>query len=335
VLTGPSVQAAVVLNVALGLALMVVVCVMMARHFGPGPAAVTGWLLATDPLSLVYHHLTLTETLFACLLLAIVWRVSAPAGLEWKASAGTGIVLGITTLCRPIALLLPPAFLAIFVTHIRCAPWRRLAVALAVLHVTYAAVVGVWVLRNVVLFGQPVVTSVGGQNMYFHRAAYVEAERTGVNVDLLREQWMRDFEERSRTWTEGEKREWLAAESRRVIGAHPGAYLQTYLAGLQRMFGPEVFDSFNLLGITPASSSAQMWRAVSWAHVIVLYGLMIAGVLRGRRFARGRPFIVAVAVVTGYFLLISGPEVYARFRMPLMPLFAMVAGMAATSSRQR
>jgi len=334
-MTGPDVRAAVVLNVVLGLALLGAVCLLMARHFGAAAAAVSGWLLAVDPLSLVYHHLALTETLFACLLTAIVWRASGPSAVEWRTAAGAGVALGLATLCRPIALLLPPAIGAVLGTHVRRTPWRHVAVALVVLHVTYAAVVGMWVLRNVMVFGQPVVTSVGTMNLYFHRAAYVEGQRTGQNVDLLREQWMRDFEERSRSWTEAEKQAWLAAESRRVISEHPGAYLRTYLAALAVMFGPEVYDSFNLLGIAPASAAAGRWRVASWIHLALVYALAAVGVLRGWRLPRGRAFVVAVAATTAYFLLIGGPEVYARFRMPLMPLFVMIAGLAVASGRSR
>jgi hypothetical protein len=60
---------------------------------------------------------------------------------------------------------------------------------------------------------------------------------------------------------------------------------------------------------------------------VFLAGLL-ACVIRGLRAFRDparRPLLLAAVGVCVYFLLVSGPEYYGRFRVPVLPFLALIA----------
>lgn len=334
-LTGPSLLAASILNVILGLGTIALVCRLMADRFGARAATATGLLLATDPLSLVYHSLILTETTFALLLVCGIWLLTHERAHTWRRAAAIGVLLGAAALCRPIGLFLPLALLPVFAIRWTRASPGRLAGGYAALNLVYAGVVGVWLVRNLMVFGAPVLTSLGGVNLYFHRAAYVEAERRAADVEGVRDEWQREFDMRSGSWSEREKMAWLQAEGRTIIAHDLRLYAKAYAKSLIRMMGPETYDTFRAGLIAPGSRAARVHLIASWLHLAVCYGLVALGVARGWRTPEGRTLVGVVTVVVAYFVLIGGPEVYARFRMPLMPPLAMIGGLAFTGRTTR
>ncbi len=99
------------------------------------------------------------------------------------------------------------------------------------------------------------------------------------------------------------------------------------------MAGPEQHEIFKLLGV--ARGSAAGWAIVIFGalHLAGLYGCVMLGLVRHGTNARAWPMAVAVVTVTLYLLAIGGPEMYPRFRMPLMPMLAALAGLAFMDER--
>jgi hypothetical protein len=96
------------------------------------------------------------------------------------------------------------------------------------------------------------------------------------------------------------------------------------LAGMARMLSPEAIVLPRLLNVDTAGA---LWRALysaQWVQLAIVYALAAYGTIRaGRR----SPWSVAVPLaVIAYFLVIGGPEMYPRFRVPLMPFFCLLAG---------
>jgi uncharacterized RDD family membrane protein YckC len=94
------------------------------------------------------------------------------------------------------------------------------------------------------------------------------------------------------------------------------------------MLGPETYDTREAWRLRGDDALARGYVAISWAHLTLAYTLAIAGIVRGARSRSARHLTLVVVLTFGYFLIISGPEVYARFRMPLMPLVAALGGLA-------
>ncbi len=123
-----------------------------------------GWLAAVNPLIVFFTGYLLTESLFIALMLLALWLgtrwVRRPS--VWVAFA-TGVVWGLTSLARPLALLLPVV--------VSLWAWRPLGRAvgggarlaqIALLGLGLVSSVGPWTLRNALVFHALVPISTNG-----------------------------------------------------------------------------------------------------------------------------------------------------------------------------
>ena len=111
-----------------------------------------------------------------------------------------------------------------------------------------------------------------------------------------------------------------------MILEHPWIYLSNSLrAALPLLFAP-LRSSIDLqLGLSERGSSLLHWGQAAGRGLIPLLLQKTSG-----------PTLVLVLVVGIYFLVVcAGPEAYARFRVPLMPFLAALAGWGAATLRYR
>lgn len=143
---------------------IVLTFVLARRLFDTAAAGGAAIVLALDPASVVYACLLQPETLFTLILVAaaLAWRTALLGSA--RAAAVTGVLLGFATLTRPIAVFSPLALLL--------APWlsaaftkaRRPAVAAALL-VPFLSLAGGWTVRNWLVAGAPVLSTIEGTNL--------------------------------------------------------------------------------------------------------------------------------------------------------------------------
>lgn len=327
--SGGRARIAAMVNLVLGLVTFAAVVWVVARRFGPTPAGLTAWLLATDVTSLTFHALVLTETPFAGLLLLAIVLLTRERPLGGRQAAMAGLCLGAAALCRPIGVLLAPAFLPVFLLRRRWDGRRGVWAAFGICTFAAAAVMSVWVGRNVVTFGEARLASIGGVNLYLHRAAYVEARRTGVPVEAARARLEAEFEQQTRGLTDAGRNRWLETTGLGQIVEHPIDYGVEHLKGVARMAGPERDQVFDLLAFQRHGSLALALRWWGGAHLAVVYVCIMFAVIR-----RERPLLPWTAVAAfAYIALVGGPEMSARFRMPLMPILTAAAGLALYDDR--
>ena len=124
-----------------------------------------------------------------------------------------------------------------------------------------------------------------------------------------------------------EKVAWLNSKAQAVILAHPKEYVQVYLDGLVSMFGPERDSIFYLLGVSPESNVGWVLLLIGWTQLLALYTLALTGVILAWRDPQLRHAEIVLLNFVLYFVAVAGPEVYARFRAPLMPFLAVLAGL--------
>jgi hypothetical protein len=184
-------------------------------------------------------------------------------------------------------------------------------------------IVGAWMVRNYRAAGTATVSSVVATNMYFHRAAYIEAYRQHRRVEDLRDEWEREFQQRSSAWTEGQRVAWMNGHGRGLVLAHPLVYALVALRGAARMLTPDRIVLSSLLG-GEAAPAFRVLHAAAWMQIAIVYVLAVMGVARMWRVS---PLRVAVPLAPiAYFLVVGGPEMYPRFRVPLMPFVCVLAG---------
>lgn len=326
-LSGGSVEAAILLGIAASVATVLLVVKLTTRLFGPEAGVWAGLCLALDLTSAAYANQLLTEAIFTLLLMASVGVLTRRGGSDVLAAVESGVLSGLAALCRPIALL---ASLALW----PAAMWRARRRSLFVLLVAVAAsalLIAGWAWRNAQVAGVTTVSSIAAMNAYFHRAASVQAYLTHQRVEDVRADWEREFGERAASWTEIEKIAWLSAHGGALMLDHPAVYLLVWSRGVVHMLQPDRVVLPRLLGLDANGAS---WRVVYWLAWIQLVGLYLFA-LRGIAISL-RSNVLATTVplaLLAYFIVISGPEMYSRFRVPFMPAVCMLAGVGMSGGR--
>ena len=108
-----------------------------------------------------------------------------------------------------------------------------------------------------------------------------------------------------------------------ILLGHPLVTAKITVKGLATMLvgpGNRLFKGF--LGEGGWARVAIGW---SFVHLAVVYGLLLFALLKRWRSADVWLLILSLA----YFCCLSaGPEVYSRFRVPIMPIFCVLASLA-------
>jgi len=337
---------------------------LLALKFWPAPVALlAAGLMLADPLSLIYTHLIFSETLFTFTLLVAAWRGtgllqggesggSEAVGRRTRDAWTFGLAMAVTTLVRPITYYaFAPALAGIVVHGRRRRGWgtREAAVVCLLAATPWLAFVEGWRLRNYLATGSPVVASIEGVNLLWYRGAGIVAARDGVSFEEARRRIAANLPDTT-GWPRARIDALYAEQGLRLIWDHPSLFLQVQAYGLFKILaGPGRSDILNLFGGVPYEDSppatvrltGEDWRrwwgaarslplgllAYAMLYLLVLYaGLALA---LGAWIGRGRPVAAPHLLLwwfTVYLLVVAaGPEAYARFRVPVMPLFALYA----------
>ncbi|HEX9368478.1 MAG TPA: hypothetical protein VF921_17740 [Vicinamibacterales bacterium] len=318
---GAGVRAAALAGIALSTLTVLATFRLGILLAGRAAAQWAGLLLATDLTSAAYSTQVLTEPLFTLLLILSFLPLLARRRSSAADAVAAGILSGLAALCRPIAIL---SFAALAPSCLFRAASARQAVRLLLVAATMAGlIVGAWMVRNYRAAGTATVSSVVATNMYFHRAAYIEAYVHHRPVEDLRDEWEREFQQRSSSWTEAERVGWMNEHGRDVVLAHPLLYALVALRGAARMLTPDHLVVSSLLG-GEATPAFRALHAAAWAQIAIVYVFAVVGIARLWRVS---PLRVAVPLAPiAYFLAVGGPEMYPRFRVPLMPFVCVLAG---------
>jgi hypothetical protein len=344
--------------VASGLACLLIAFCVNAR-WGIAAALTSEILVALDIPTLVLSSQVMSESLFTILLLTAA-ILPLLAIRQPKHAAGLAIISGLaasfSVLVRPIGLLLPLCtplpFLIMDTTRT-----RRLAIA-GIAFALPALTVCAWSARNYKVAGYPGLSTVGAVNLYFYRAANVVARERNERLevaqadfaDRIREPFLSVYETHSIDLVRRLNR--LAI---RILLRHPfeifaiTAQSTAYMA-LSPMRAPLAY----LLGIPTGPPSLGLSAgAPSLARVrAVLQGLLESPALTvleafqvlmvaitwigvARALLRWREasteyrmwslYLFGLAVLM--LALAAGGEADVRFRVPAVPLLAVVAGL--------
>jgi 4-amino-4-deoxy-L-arabinose transferase-like glycosyltransferase len=316
----PELAVAIQISLAVGTVLLIW---GMARRLLPASAALTSaCLLALDPLSIHFATLLLSETLFTLLFYSALYCLLVYLrGPGWGQVLTAGLLTGLAILCRPIAVFWPLALLPGFL--LVAWHWRRWQCLghYCVFVIGASAVVAPWIIRNERAGGLAVLTTVKGINLYYHRAAMIVADQQGVSLEdaqrLLKKR-LRQAAERDHL-TPAQEYRLMERWGEEIIAAKPGQYLGKHLWGVGAMF---------LIDPPRASIPGLTLEAGHWLEGIFLtlvYGLGLVGLIWGLCGPKRLHFLL-LALVPAYFAVLSGPEAYDRFRVPVMPAITLLAG---------
>ena len=322
-LSGGSVRIAAVVGALLGSIAAAATYRVALQLVGGEGALAAGLLLAVDASSVAYDVVLLTEGLFTLLVVSSALQLVKRPLLR-RDLVVAALFLGAAILCRPIALLLPVALLPVLM-------WKSNGVVRALLD--YALVnaicglaVALWVARNALVAGVMTFSSVGAANLYLHRAAAVEARIEGRDVDIVRDEWQREWDANGRAASEQAKFTELVRQGWTLIRRHPAIYARAYVDGLKRMAGPDKEAVRQLVSSGRETPVVRWLIGISAVQLLVTYALAVYGLwYEGWKRQRWSAMMIPVTFIA-YFVVTAGPEVYPRFRVPMMPFVLILSG---------
>jgi hypothetical protein len=304
--------------------------------FGPTAAWFASLAVAIDPISIVMPNYLQPEVLFTFALIAgsLCWlRALRYHSYGW--SAGAGLLLGASVLIRPIALYLP-----LFLVPVGWIYRSRWATGLAlsgVFLLTFALPVAGWIVRNYQLTGIPLLSTVQSINLLDYRAAGAVAEDEGLSVAEARRRLGGILEERTQVGMNPAEISRLETElSFETLAHHPMGMVVTGVKGVFRLLAaPGRAELLRLLGAdNPMRIETGLQALLVGVEILVLGVILPSAVWGCYALLRSRKYFELIAVVTviTYFVMASaGLEASSRFRAPIMPYFALLAGCAAAS----
>jgi 4-amino-4-deoxy-L-arabinose transferase-like glycosyltransferase len=361
---GENQPAAILFQVLLSLVTIYLTWRLAWRLWGDQVALSAAALLALDPLSLTYSLKIMTENNFTLfVMVAILAGVNLVTNQRRR--AGWALLLGLTlalaTLTRPLSYYLPiPVILGVMIWG-----WKRrwgarsMAVTALLILLPNLLLIGGWTWRNFRLTGAPVYTSIEGYYTYFWQAANVIAERDGLEIDKVQLQLgmgsggptgrgsgYREAHPETKDWTFEQLCQRWQKEGMEVIKAHPLIFAKVYFAGVARaLLRPGAQQLLEMLGVPLSALNprslvhrplAAGFLIYSYLYLLLLYLGFVLYFIRGRRTDKmdvARFFILGIFL---YVILASGgPSAISRFRIPLMPLFALFSAYQITRTLQR
>ncbi|MCH7754210.1 glycosyltransferase family 39 protein [candidate division KSB1 bacterium] len=327
------------------------------------PAYLAGAIVAVDIPSIVYANSLLTETVFTFLLtlsiLFFVLHFKEPEKISPLLISGA--LMGLSILCRPISAFLPLFIVLLFFIFSKRPKIYLLKRASLYLTLCFV-VVSPWLVRNQFVFGTPILTTMGYNNILHYRAAGVYAVKQGIPLsesqDLLGKKVKSEFQ--------GDKelepikyKKFEAEIGTSIILESLPTYIRNHIRSIFNMLFKPLRSTIDLqLGLSEKGTSLMTWgeknssspmsgllRSTSGLTIAlvflqlisivllwlsVIYGLIISFVKKEQLISS----IILLLIL--YFCIMSGgPEAYARFRVPLIPFLAIAAGVGMIEAFER
>jgi len=323
--TGPSVTAAVTVNVALSLASLWLVHRIALRLTASRLAASVALAIAAfHPNQIAYCALTANETLASFLVLAgtalLLRAREMPGGARAAVLACGGVVFGLGCLVKPQIAVLPTVCLAWFAWRDR-QPRLRLVGSLVLVNAGLALTILPWTVRNYRVFGHVVfIANTGGVNLLIGNSPTA----TGAYPDPEAE---RRFGALLHSFGGDEASIDRAAghEASSYIERHPLHTLALVPVKIWHLYAKD-FEGFSWIGEASSAARARSLaplKILAQLYYVGLIALVGAGLLWPRR-ARPDPLPLVIAVTfTAVYAVYFG---MGRFHFVVMPWFALYAG---------
>lgn len=334
-LTGPSLLALGLFNLASAVLTGWLALLLGRRLFGSEAAARLGLLLlAIYPNAIAYVPLGLTEVFYTALLLLGCWLVIARTpghrGALWL--VGAGLVFGFATLVKAQTLVMVPLLFAIEWLR-RGEIWRRLpglAAQGALVLAVAALTVMPWTLRNHAQLGHWVAVSTnGGFTLLTGNNDSAAGDYTPDDPTVEALMARKDLDEVSRD-----------AEAKHLglawIAAHPDRFLALAPRKLMRLWLPDGEAEWAYQAAAPSYARFELlYRGVRVANQ-AYYALLMLGfaaafvIMTLRRRARGEPWVDwwllpwGVAAYPSLIALVFSGQ--SRFHYPVMPFVCLACG---------
>jgi tetratricopeptide (TPR) repeat protein len=328
---GRDLWAARVFQAILGAGGCVLLLLAGRRFFSTRVGVAAAFLLAVYPPALFFDGLIQKTSLALFLSTLLLWLLacchSRPTWLRW---AVTGVAVGLLVLTRQNALALVPLILVWLWIDLRQRPIRRRLPLVGVWAAGLVLTLLPWAIRNRTVTGQSVLTTPNlGQNFAMGNhpegtGTYLPFKRGRSNAEHEQAEWTKAAEQATgREMSAVEVSDYYLDAAWRYIETSPGAWLR--LMGKKCLMVCNAYEAYDTEDYYVYQEWSPLLRALDrvW-HFGVLCPLAAAGIVLTWSRRRELWLLYAWLVVTA--LAVAVFVVFARYRMPLVPVLMMFAG---------
>lgn len=347
-LTGPQFHGAIVAQNLLNLALCVISFGVCRVSFGRPAGLLAGVLAALDVQNVAQSNLVMSAATYGFMLVMTAWSI----GFAVQRGSGgwgivAGLVLGLTTLIRPTSMFVPGILLVagLIVWGLRRRFDRQVLTLLVIAVIGYAPV-GAWTVRNGVVAGEYVFSTMARFNLLRIYGGFTLARALDVSMDAGRDMLCDELGySRHHIRNEPmppEARRRLREITLRTIRQYPVAFLtEQALRAANVIGGPDKAallvagwpaPNLGLLADPKDTEQADrpsllLWLPLIW-QVLFLAAVYILGLWTIWQMVFQRRFPLFVYVAAGlavYTLALSSGLGDPRMRAPVVPLLIIVA----------
>ncbi|HEY3373876.1 MAG TPA: glycosyltransferase family 39 protein [Candidatus Aquicultor sp.] len=305
---GSAVEVAQASNMILGILTAIAVFMLGSRMYGRLRGAGAAFIVAVSPQLIYYGFRLMSETLYiflqALLLIAIVVILKKDKPSLW-ALAGTGVLFGITYLCRQVVFVLPVILLPIWWLRYKENGYSWMAKTVGMFLVGTMLILGPWVVRNYVTFHEVMFgTTTGPATLWWG-----SLEDKGYSLSLLQIKFRNEHPNMNEVQLSH-----LCSQEAKYNLLHLTRAEILYKIGNRprKLLGfPRNFDDI---------SDPQVFIGISYLTLTVLG---IAGLFMGSRRRYDRILVAWFAVALLAVPLLT--HVVFRYIMPVVPLLALGA----------
>ena len=306
-------------------------------------------LLAVSLESITHTYYLLTETLFTFLFVASIAAFSQTRGrraLIWVAMSAVCMALAILT--RPIALYYP-IFMLLFLAWDQ-RPWHERLQKITLFSVVIILFVGGWMARNAYLIHVPTISTISAKNFLYYNAASLEADRTNQNENAVRKNLENQLYETLQTrQLEENQANVIALQSelaKSILLSDPLRYGFIHLKSDINSLLPDT-DLLEILGIHTGQKGTLdyikqhgLMAGIAYyfdgkfvalfillPFILILCIIYAGSVIAIGKLIQQRKFypLAVLSLPIIYGILLPGSPSNPRFRVPVMPFFAILA----------
>jgi len=307
---------------------------------------VAGVLVLLSPNALFWSVTYMTETVFTCgLVFVFLLMIRVIYGKGWI--GWVGILLGFLTLIRPIGLILILLWALWFFVYILKESGKRAAIkSTVVLSLMSALILLPWFSRNALVHGHFSLSNVSNITFYSYHLAQTLVEGEGISWEAAK--------------AEISQAGGSLSAAPEILLEHPVSFIQVQVRGIVRtLLGTEsgtwlwlisedvavdqgsgfldsllsldlrsIQDAFKRL-IRPENLSEGILLFWGLGYAIIIFILSLIGMWKSvRNGDRRMRSVLVLGMITIIYLCVSpGAAGEARFRVPIEPILAWMAGM--------
>jgi len=336
-------------------------CVLIYRlgeTLWKGGGLICGLLAGVNIGMMTYSHFVLSDSLFLLLFLVVLTLVlEFLRKPRWLTSAMLGTGIGVATLIRPVMVYFPLVlipFLFLYLTFNLNVSWGIGAGKVALCLVLMFGVLLPWMARNHVHYGRYRLTAQAGEHLLQYIVPFTWQYSKGIPFIEGMKRANLAFDKEAQAAASHvdfsnpfEKSDFQVKMALGYLKEEPkSAIIKAWLFGMTKnLFAPAIIDLSYLLkierphffytggktlyerGITFLRSLKGWFGFAVLANMTVLllarliqvWGLIL---LMKAKIWEGTLFFLTIA----YFLLVSGPVGYAKYRLPLEPVLIILLG---------